>query len=130
VRWASAEGVSETIIEAVLVLQETSVEEIVAELSAAELEQLIKLVGRSPSVYPPGTLDALKQWRTSSPQPPTDSGLGDLAAKEPAGRTSCAKHPRRRDTRLPPGLGGGGHSPQSINGTGSPHAAAAKIGPK
>ena len=29
-------------------------------LSAAELGQVIKLVGRSPRVYPPGTLDVLK----------------------------------------------------------------------
>jgi hypothetical protein len=41
------------------------IDEIVPKLSAAELEQVIKLVGRSPRVYPPGTLDALKQRRTS-----------------------------------------------------------------
>jgi hypothetical protein len=87
-----------------LLLHERSVEQIVAELTTVELEQVIKLVGRSPRVYPPGTLDALKQWRTSiSPQLPGDSGASDLATKEPAGR----------DTRLSPGLGAGGHSPQS-----------------
>ena len=32
--------------------------------------------------------------------------------------------------RLPPGLGAGRYSPQSINGTGSPQPAVAKIGPK
>jgi hypothetical protein len=94
-----------------LLLHERSVEQIVAELTTVELEQVIKLVGRSPRVYPPGTLDALKQWRTSiSPQLPGDSGASDLATKEPAGR----------DTRLSPGLGAGGHSPQSTNGAGSP----------
>ena len=94
---------------------------IVPKLSAVELEQVIKLVGRSPRVYPPGTLDKLKQRRTStSPQPPSVSGPGDLAIKEPAGRTARA---RGRDTRLPPRLGAGGHSPQSINGSGSPQAA-------
>jgi len=31
------------------------VDEIVAKLSAVELEQVIKLVGRSPRLYPPGT---------------------------------------------------------------------------
>jgi hypothetical protein len=67
VRWAAAEDVSEDVIAAVLLLHERSVDEIVPKLSAAELEQVIKLVGRSPSVYPPGTLDALKQWRTSIP---------------------------------------------------------------
>ena len=46
VRWAAAEGVSETVIAAVLLLHERSVEQIVAELSAVELEQLIKIFGR------------------------------------------------------------------------------------
>ena len=49
VRWAAAEGVSETVIAAVLLLHERSVDEIVLKLSAAELEQLIELVGRSPT---------------------------------------------------------------------------------
>jgi hypothetical protein len=112
-RWAAAESVSEDVIAAVLLLHERSVDEIVPKLSAAELEQLIKLVGRSPSVYPPGTLDTLKQLRNSrSPQPSGDSGTSDLAAKEPAQRTAGA---RGRDTRL------GDHSPQSINGSSSPH---------
>jgi hypothetical protein len=124
VRWAAAEGVSETVIAAVLLLHERSVKEIAAELSAAELEQVIRLVGRSPRVYPPGTLDALKQRRTSL-QPPSDSDPSDLAAKEPSGRTPSAKRPR--DPRLPLGRSaGGGHSPQTINGTGSPQAAVGK----
>jgi hypothetical protein len=88
VRWAAAEGVSEAVISAVLLLHERSIDEIVPKLSAGELEQVIKLVGRSQSTYPPGTLDALKQHRTSiSLQPPGDSGASDLVAKEPAGRT-------------------------------------------
>ena len=75
VRWAAAEGVSQTVIAAVRLLHERSVEEIVPKLSAAELEQVIKLVGRSPRVYPPGTLDALKQRRALvSPVPPQRSG--------------------------------------------------------
>jgi hypothetical protein len=49
-RWAAAEGVCEGVIAAVLLLHERSVEQIVAELSPAELEQVIKLVGRSPRV--------------------------------------------------------------------------------
>ena len=74
-RWAAAEGVSETVIAAVLLLHERSVDEIVPKLSVAELEQVIKLVGRSPRVYPPGTLDALKQRRALvSPEPPQRSG--------------------------------------------------------
>ena len=75
VRWAAAEGVSETVIAAVLLLHERSVDEIAPELSAAEVEQVIKLVGRSPSVYPPCTLDALKQRRALvSPELPQRSG--------------------------------------------------------
>jgi hypothetical protein len=42
---AAAEHVSETVIAAVLLLHERSVEEIAPELSATELEQVIKLVG-------------------------------------------------------------------------------------
>ena len=75
VRWAAAEGVSETVIAAVLLLHERSVEQIVAELTTIELEQVIKLVGRSPRVYPPGTLDALKQRKAlAAPEPPQRSG--------------------------------------------------------
>jgi hypothetical protein len=75
VRSAAAEGVSETVIAAVLLLHERRVDEIVPSLSAAELEQVIALVGRSPRVYPPGTLDALKQRRALvSPEPPRRSG--------------------------------------------------------
>jgi hypothetical protein len=71
VRWATAEGVSEDVIAAVLLLHDRSVDEIVPKLSAIELEQVIKLVGRSPRLYSPGILDALNQRRTSpSPQPP------------------------------------------------------------
>jgi hypothetical protein len=40
--------VSETVIAAVLLLHQRSVEQIVAELTAVELEQVIKLVARSP----------------------------------------------------------------------------------
>src|SRR2546430_16104589 len=73
--WAAAEGVSEDIIAAVLLLHQRRVDEIVPKLSAAELEQVIVLVGRSPRVYPPGTLDALKQRRALVlPEPPQRSG--------------------------------------------------------
>jgi len=73
VRWAAAEGVSEDVISAVLLLHETSVDEIVPKLTASELEQVIKLVGRSPRLYPPGTLDALEQRY--------DKGLTNAAAE-------------------------------------------------
>jgi hypothetical protein len=45
------------------------VDEIVAKLSPVELEQVIKIVGRSPRGYPPGAYDALKEHRrTPSPE--------------------------------------------------------------
>jgi hypothetical protein len=74
IRWAIAEGVSETVIAAVLLLHERSVDEIVAKLEPGELEQVIKLVGRSPSCYPPGTLDALKGRRPAPAPEPVASG--------------------------------------------------------
>jgi hypothetical protein len=49
---------------------------------------------------------------TRALQPPSDSGASDLATKGPAGH----------DTRLSAGLGAGSHSPQSINGIGSPQS--------
>jgi hypothetical protein len=96
VRWAAAEGVSETVIAAVLMLHERSVDEIAPKLSAAELEQVIKLVGRSPRVYPPGTLDVLKQQRALvSPEPPQQSGESpcrDVAAEKQHAGTPRAQH--------------------------------------
>jgi hypothetical protein len=54
-RWAAAEGVPETVIAAICLLHdERSVHEIVARLTPAELDQVIKIVGRSPRGYPPG----------------------------------------------------------------------------
>ena len=104
-RWAAAEGVSEDVIAAVLLLHERSVEEIVPRLSAAELEQVIKLVGRSPRVYPPGTLDALKSNRNAASlaQPPESVPL-KAAAKEQAPTTVGANHPHRGETRTRPGF--------------------------
>jgi hypothetical protein len=46
VRWAAAEGVSEDVIAAVLLLHERSVEEIVPQLSLPELEKVIELTRR------------------------------------------------------------------------------------
>jgi hypothetical protein len=70
VRWAAAEGVPETVIAAVLLLDERSVDEVASKLRPGQLEQVIKIVGRSPSCYPPGALDALKGRRqTPAPVP-------------------------------------------------------------
>jgi hypothetical protein len=109
VRWAAAEGVSETIIAAVLLLHERSVEQIVAELSALELEQVIKLVGRSPRVYPPGTLDALKQRRALVlPEPPrrsSESTRSEVAAEKRHAGTRGAD-PRGQPSRGQPAKAG------------------------
>ena len=68
-RWAAAESVPETVIAAICLLETRSVDEIVARLTPAELEQVIKIVGRSPRGYPPGAYDALKEHRrTPSPE--------------------------------------------------------------
>ena len=101
VRWAAAEAVSETVIAAVLLLHEHRVDEIVAKLTPSELEQVIKIVGRSPSCYPPGAYAALKAKRNLSP-PPTESLPPN--AKEQAGRIHRADHRSRMQTRTPSGL--------------------------
>ena len=60
-RWAAAEGVTETAIAAVSLLQERSVEEVAGKLTPAELADVTRLVSRCPSCYPPGAYDALKR---------------------------------------------------------------------
>jgi hypothetical protein len=72
-RWAAAEGVPESVIAAIFCLlhDERSVDEIVARLTTAELEQVINIAGRSPQVYPPGAYAALKEHRhTRLTKPP------------------------------------------------------------
>ena len=46
-RWAAAESVPETVIAAICLLETMSVDEIVARLTPAELEQVIKIVVRT-----------------------------------------------------------------------------------
>ncbi len=69
-RWANAEGVPEAVIAAICLLGEKSVDDIVARLSTAELDQVTDIVERSPSCYPPGVYTALKDKRdlVSTPQ--------------------------------------------------------------
>ena len=62
-RWAAAEGVTETVIAAVSLLHQRSVEEIAGKLTSAELADVTRLVSRCPSCYPPGVYDALKARR-------------------------------------------------------------------
>jgi hypothetical protein len=82
-RWAAAEGVSEDVISAVLLLHETSVDEVTDKQSSGELAHVVRLVGRNPRVYPPGTLEDLKGKlppRTESDEPcSTTTGCGHPA---------------------------------------------------
>jgi hypothetical protein len=79
---------------------------IVPKLSAAEIEHVIKLLARSPRVYAPGTLDALKQRRALvSPEPPQQSGERIRSKELP---------PEKRHT------GGRGADPRSQPSRGQP----------
>jgi hypothetical protein len=112
-RWAAAERVSETVIAAVLLLHERSVEDIAPQLSATELEHVIELVGRSPRLYPPGTLDALKTKRMTSLTPMAARLLPSATTKEQA-----AAHPRpehRRPLARPEARQGTAERPNRLN---------------
>jgi hypothetical protein len=94
VRWAAAEGVSEDVIAAVLLLHERGVEEIAPQLSPPELEKVIELVGRSPRLYPRGILEALDQHKSSPASAPiTQSVLPNASSKEEATPSARAAHP-------------------------------------
>ena len=125
--WAAAEGVSEDVIAAVLLLHERRVDEIVPSLSAAELEQVIVLVGRSPRVYPPGTLDALKQRKALvSPEPPQRSGesaRSDVAAGKQHARTPGADLRGQPETRTSARSDAGTDDRRSVIQVGSPQNA-------
>ena len=114
VRWAAAEGVSETVIAAILLLDERrSLSEILPALTAAEVEQLIKLVGRCPRGYPPGALDELKRWKSSLSPPPSQSAPTNLAAKEQSERPHTAHQLPWRPKRVPPRVNAPGDAPPS-----------------
>jgi hypothetical protein len=101
-RWAAAEGVSEAVIAAICLLDQKSVDEIVARLTTAELEQVIKIVGRSPRGYPPGAYDALKGKRNlAQPQPPTERLSPNVALRpgQPADTNSGTEPSRRTHAR-------------------------------
>jgi hypothetical protein len=93
-RWAAAEGVPESVIAAICLLHEKSVDEIVAKLSPTELEQAINIVGRSPSCYPPGVYAALKGKRNlASLQPAPTPNVARQQAKPPQ---NAAASPQNR----------------------------------
>jgi hypothetical protein len=99
-RWAAAEGVTEDVIAAVLLLHDRSVEEIVPQLSPLELEKVIVLVGRSPRLYPRGILEALEQRRrvTASASIPK-SVLPNGAAMDEATLSAGPYQPLRSDAQ-------------------------------
>ena len=88
-------------IAAVLLLHERSVDEIASKLRPDELEQLIKLVGRCPSSYPTGALDALK---AGCPERPSASPRTKPAAEGQPGHTPRTDHPRRLEARMAVGV--------------------------
>ncbi len=79
---------SESVIAAICLLGEKTVDNIVAKLSPAELGQVIKIVGRSPNCYPLGAYAALKDKR-------------DLASRPPQVDTRPLKVPRKEQAVLP-----------------------------
>jgi hypothetical protein len=111
--WAAAEGVSEDVIAAVLLLHERRVDEIVPSLSAAELEQVIVLVGRNPRLYPPGTLDALKSKRAASLTPTAGSLLPNV-------KEEAAAHPHRRPLARQEARQGAPERPKRLNAPPNP----------
>ena len=117
-RWAAAEGVPESVIAAVCLLDEKSVDEIVAKLSPVELEQVIKIVGRSPRGYAPGAYDALKGERhRRSTEPPAQRLSPKAAAKEQAGRVrEDTDRLRGGHTRRPMGLSADGRQSAAERG--------------
>ena len=98
---AAAEGVSETVIAAVLLLHERSVDELAAKLRPDELGHVIRLVSRCPSCYPPGTLEALKV-RSPSPSPEPVASIS--TDRPPAGIEPDAEDRRRAQERRLAGL--------------------------
>ena len=91
----------ETVIAAICLLETRSVDEIVARLTPAELEQVIKIVGRCPRGYPPGAYDALKgHRRTPSPRPQPGERINPGPERLPRSveRTSRAIEHMRRFT--------------------------------
>jgi hypothetical protein len=111
IRWAAAEGVSQDVIAAVLLLHERSVDEIAPQLSARELEQTIVLVGRSPRLYAPGTLEALESKKA------TLHVNASVVARENAAPLNRAL-PERREASIYAGAGKPwGHHAQPPSGT-------------
>ena len=89
-RWAAAEGVTETVIAAVSLLHQRSVEEIAGKLTPAELADVTRLVSRCPSCYPSGAYDALTARRNVAAEQPATRATAGTVAERPRWRH---KHP-------------------------------------
>ena len=100
-RWAAAEGVTETVIAAVSLLHERSVEEVAGKLMRGELADVTRLVSRCPNHYPPGAFDALKARRT-------------VAAEQSATRTTASWAPIFRPGGTSAHLSNWAHTPNEL----------------
>jgi hypothetical protein len=120
VRWAAAEGVSQDVIAAVLLLHEHSVDEIAPRLTATELEQTIVLVGRSPRLYARGALEPSKtRGPRGSRRRPKPSNPTLSRAKPRHLTTPVWNAERRAPKRAPANLGDTMCSPLSEQGPGA-----------
>ena len=115
-RRAVVEGVPETVIAAIYLLHERSVGEVAAKLTPDELEHVIRLVGRCPSCYPPGTLDALKSKRMALLTPTAGSLLSSGTAK----RRAQPRHQHRRPSPRPEVTQGTAERPRRPNAAPKP----------
>ena len=79
---------TETVIAAVSLLHERSVEEIAGKLTPAELGDVTRLVSRCPSCYPPGAYDALKarEMLAAKPATRTTARMGAISDNRPPRR--------------------------------------------
>ena len=74
---------TDTVIAAVSLLHERSVEEIAGKLTPAELADVTSLVSRCPSCYPPGAFDALKALRNVATEQPATRATAGGGANRP-----------------------------------------------
>src|SRR5262249_5471348 len=94
IRWAAAEGVSETIITAVLLLHERSVDEAAAKLRPDEVAHVGRLVSRCPTCYPPGTLVTLRSLRPVSERPSVSTSSHQPPHRRPGRVSAKSLHTR------------------------------------
>jgi hypothetical protein len=94
IRWAAAEGVSETIIAAVLLLHEKSASEVAAKLRPDELAHVVRFVSRCPTCYPAGTLATLRSLRPVSERPNVSTSNHQPLSRRPGRINAKGLHTR------------------------------------